>query len=195
MTKPNIDPETGIAFGVIPAAKLPELYDDITDKGENDTLNDAIADAVDGIVRACDNFVPHCGLDGLRDAAADFITDNCTFEIDDGDCHWTWEDHEGTVYETDVRIGGSAHIWVRKSRWVTETRPCSPCCPNAGDLGSPVDEGEGFTCYCPPPGYYVEASCLDIVPLVVYKMTRDGRVSERGKQRLREQLVKEGMFE
>ncbi len=45
-------------------------------------------------------------------------------------------------------LGGAPIVFVLNSPWYTRCQPCSPCCPNAGDLDARYDLGSPYL--CPP---------------------------------------------
>ena len=68
----------------------------------------------------------------------------------DGDSYkHEWETENGTVKVLTTTLGGAGLIYVVESPWVADVMMCSPCCPNAGDLKKPLENG--FTAYCLPP--------------------------------------------
>lgn len=56
-------------------------------------------------------------------------------------------DHYNYLYSDD-------YIWVRKSPFVAHCRPCSPCFPNAGDLGTLTEVNGGILAYFYDPEYH-----------------------------------------
>lgn len=125
---PNIDTKTGIHYGVISYNSImPEALDDIYTQGENLSYNEALEEARKEHVL--------CGKDEDFDEqsfADDYQEEN--------DCY---------LYEKDGYIlqTSSLGLYVIKSPFITYCAPCSPCCPNAGDLDH-AGHDEVLKTYC-----------------------------------------------
>ena len=117
---PNRHPTTGIAYGVVAAMNVPNLWEEIV----------------------------LCGT---------------PTEPDDDETDYTYE-HDGFRYEM-THLGGAAIIFVKESPFIALTRPCSPCCANAGDLDE-IGRGN-LKAYCFDPVDYVDHEENPLLPLVV----------------------------
>lgn len=150
----NINPETGVRYGIISADSLdPEIVDEIQQRGTDVHFLDAQADLVAGIAMACDNFLRSSQIEKLTDRAQDMLAD-------------VWQDDE-PVREFDLQgvkgrttwLGGALHVWVFESPVTGVYRLCSPCVPNCGDLNSPADvlrDKVGEICYDVPNDWRVK---------------------------------------
>ena len=70
----------------------------------------------------------------------------------------SWFKNQAGQYEPDTAgeyaaIVGEIYVQVVWSRHTKRCRPCSPCYPGQGDLGTPCDEG-GFIAFDLPPDVY-----------------------------------------
>lgn len=173
----NVDPETGIHYGVVDARKVEELWHDIESNGENETWEDVVESTKQAVGEVLGDYDESMGwtelqsrfrelvnqLSGHPDDLAEYLgvsEQELTFKFEEvvsyfleedippDECVFTWE-NEGAVYETRY-LGGAPLVFVRKSPYVVDASGCSPCVPNAGDL-----ENSGhLVSYCPPPAYY-----------------------------------------
>lgn len=138
----NTDPETGVRYGVISFHRLEDwVIDEIFTNGENLSFLDAQAEAKKEYEREAQ---------ALLDADGDFDFDgyveeklntwNETYESDDD--VWRLEtddtDDGGKVV---VQTTGPGNLFVFMSPVIVNTRLCSPCYPNAGNLDSPDPDG------------------------------------------------------
>lgn len=119
---PNVDPETGIHYGIHSANNL-----------DQEVLNNFNRYEYSGC--------PYCGFE--LDMAAEKC--QCGEYIEDMELAVV-----GGIYEKDGYIiqhdYDSNWAWVFKSPYTTQCRPCSPCAPNAGDLDTPCDSGVQTYC-------------------------------------------------
>ena len=60
----------------------------------------------------------------------------------------------GTLKLETSHLGGACIVFVTDSDYITYTRECSPCVPEAGDLDNPTEPNDGFPCLCLPPDEY-----------------------------------------
>ena len=123
----NVNPETGIRYGVVSLNSLAEwVFDEFFYHGENVTY---------------------------RDAIEEFRSENPDASEDDVDAFM--ESYEGyeDCYELESDgmklalsyLGGTPIVWVFESPIVDRARLCSPCVPNAGDLDN--RDPNGYDCY------------------------------------------------
>lgn len=78
---------------------------------------------------------------GLWDEAGDSDGDEYVHEWDDPAGH-------GKIKVQVMYLGGAPLIYVTESPYTALVAPCSPCCPNAGDLDTP--RANGIRAYCLP---------------------------------------------
>lgn len=158
----NINPETGIPYGVVNGHTVPYLLDDITTSGDDLTyaafkseLRDKVAAALAGCLS--DNVSDESAAEIVKrgvdcDEIVESLLDaglNDRLEFDESDYSY---ESDGTRYRLGW-LGGAPLIWILESRYVTYAPACSPCVPNAGDLDNLSTDGEtgGILCYCCPP--------------------------------------------
>ena len=162
----NIDAETGIRFGVIHQNKVSQAWSDSSEPDCGDT-----------------EYCPICGAEVIKTEDVKDWSDYDNISEDDKDCDWFCPTCEaGTddpeyidetsnyIYNQDgykASCGDSGDIFVMKSPYYAETRECSPCAPNAGDLSSP--EKGGFKTYCFGPDWFED----DKPPYAVYRVEDD----------------------
>lgn len=162
----NIDPDTGIRYGVISGNTLDgDILSKMMISGTNLTyehayedekkdLESSLADpeALDYVVDPDDREA--CVEKRLERWSENWEADECTYE---------------GVYETiKYRIswlGGAPLVWALGPLMGWAERLCSPCVPGAADLDGgytvddgPTAEGGGFKCYVVPKGWLMEES-------------------------------------
>ena len=126
----NINPETGIRYGVVSLNSLADwAFDEFFYSGTNETSDAAFREW------KAEN------PDADESAEQEF-----------------WDMYQGEEEEYSLEtdgmnlaisyLGGAALVWVFQSPHTTTARECSPCVPNAGDLDS--QESGGFECYTLP---------------------------------------------
>ena len=149
----NINHETGIRYGVIPARDVPYWADE--------------AEADYG-PPTC----PECGGPAIEHdkGYADFVCPDCQYGFDSDmaypDEPLSWD------YNTDgikaSQSGDDCDIFITASPYYTLTKLCSPCAPGAGHLSCPVEYGAKTYCFpaewfdgeCPYPAYRVTDGTL-----------------------------------
>ena len=151
----NINEKTGIAYGVLNANDVPDLYDDIVSCGDNlsykafeervvKELQDAVRKVIDTYTYDADKRF------GEREASDLFesldLGDN--YECGEEEYFYEYETKYGKVEIRLGYLGGAPLIWVLTSPYCAMCSVCSPCVPNAGDLNTP---GNGVLAYCVPP--------------------------------------------
>ena len=123
----NIDLETGIRFGVIPANRVEYFWED----------------AKPVYFYSC----PVCGKDWGIDTFHD-ICPHCDTEINDWDLDYLEPAHH-EIKNKDYFIhtdGDGVDIWVEKSPYYTHCQFCSPCAPGAGYILNTVEDGPKAYC-------------------------------------------------
>jgi len=138
----NVNPRTGIAYGVVSARNVPHLYDAIISDGTDETYDEAYKDRVHTLDREMTD-------EEEETFSQDYQCDEPMYHHVDGENH----------YETQF-LGGAPLVYVTESRFVTYCRPCSPCVPGAGDLDSKwYSAGEWGNdiklAYCPDPEDFI----------------------------------------
>ena len=147
----NVNPETGIRYGIVSAASLdPEIVNQIQCEGRDVHWEDAKRDLEDAIRSACGGLMTKRDVDAVVDEAIDRM--NGDQWVDDEPIHEFVID--GVMGQT-TWLGGALLVWVFKSNHSRLSRLCSPCVPNAGDLDS-VEDSEGYVCYDVPPDWRVK---------------------------------------
>lgn len=143
--EPNVNPETGVRYGIIRSHAIhPEIIDEIETRGTDLTY----VVALEGFLK---DLVDTLEMYGIRKEAAAELADEAaelfceayehdepvhSFEIDGVKGQTTW-------------LGGAMLIYVFESPHKTRAQLCSPCVPNCGDLDA-VDD-DGAECYDVPP--------------------------------------------
>lgn len=173
----NIDPETGMRYGVINANDAPHLFEEITLNGTNTTyqtylkeldsqIEDFFVDKEDYLddikgffselnldEDLCQRFAKAVAeIEGdLSEADTQHLRD---ILLEKTDVEFDQENYE---YEKDGESYGITHLsgpllWVFKSPVTALVDLCSPCVPNAGNLNSP--NPEGVPCYAVPTEWF-----------------------------------------
>lgn len=143
--KANINPETGIPYGVIHGRDVPDLVEEIMTHGKNITYELWKADLIDSVKWLLKNINYPNAIDEAI-AIVDNL-DNLGECFDNEECEYTLMRGEGDTLEHYLLsyLGGATLVWVQRSPWITQACQCSPCVPNAGDLNT-LSPG-GFDCY------------------------------------------------
>ena len=141
--QPNVNPETGIRYGIISANSLDgELVQDLL-YYEGEDLSWKEAEEEIKIAMREEGVTEEDWDRTLDDRLSDVYIDE---PIVEGEC-------EGVKYRTSW-LGGALHFWIFESPRIGLYSECSPCCPNAGNLDSPNDDG--VECYDVPEGWRVD---------------------------------------
>ena len=128
----NINPETGIRYGIISAHSLdPDVIDAIQRYGKDLRLEDAMNEVEAGIRRICEDYMAPYDVQDIVDEARSRVEVDSDepvheFEIDDIKGRTTW-------------LGGALLVWIFESPHTGVFQLCSPCVPGACNLDSPVD--------------------------------------------------------
>ena len=142
----NINPETGIRYGVVSFNTLAEwVFDEFLEFGANDSYGLALEDYQDENPNASDEDISR-----FSEVYGEGAEEECySLETEDGM-------KLGLSY-----LGGAPLVWVFQSPYTTHARLCSPCCPNAGDLNS--QDPLGVECYTLPPDWFCEDNTIQAV--------------------------------
>lgn len=133
----NINPQTGIAYGVVSMNSLESwVFEEFLLSGNNDSYDDALAD---------------------------FMASNPGVNDDEIEAWNEAYDADESVYSLAVDgmrlqascLGGAYLVWVFESPHTTYASVCSPCVPNAGDLNNKHDTG--IVCYDLPQEWYASS--------------------------------------
>ena len=136
---PNVNPETGIRYGVVALDSLEDwAFDEFFYQGRNVTADAALEEAIAN------------GLDPDDDDATQDFWDDYQAEEE----NYELETKDGLKLGLSY-LGGAPLVWVFESPVTTEARECSPCVPGAGDLDS--QEPGSFTCYTLPSEWFYTA--------------------------------------
>ena len=146
---PNVNPDTGIRYGLISAQALhPDIIFEIQQYGVDIHWRDQMDE-----IRAQVNREVEAGH-----VAEEDIDDELDLCIErQGD---RWYDDE-PVHEFELQgvrgqttwLGGALLVWVFESPYQGNYRMCSPCVPNAGDLDN--SDPDGVTCYDVPSAWRI----------------------------------------
>lgn len=141
MSLANINPETGIRYGVISANSINGfVFQDIFDQVYNFFSELCYNEAIEEL--KIDNPEDAEDEEKLDEFEQDFFDNFQPEEI--------WGDFELDGIKGHLScLGGAYIIFVTESPYTTKAKLCSPCVPNAGDLDS-LNEN-GYTCYDVPP--------------------------------------------
>jgi hypothetical protein len=141
----NTNPSTGVRYGTVYLQSLAGwAFEEFLYHGTNLSYEAARKD-FEQEFRAAYEGEPD-DLDDALDEALDGFNEDYTGEEE------TYRlEKDGLELELSY-LGGAPMVWVLKSPHTARVRLCSPCVPNAGDLGSP-DEG-GVEAYTLPPEWF-----------------------------------------
>ncbi len=164
MPAQNVNPETNIRFGVIPASKAESLFEEIVSVGTNASYAAWKEGEITRIEASLLETKPYGEgrQKELREIASntfDALCDADLLSFDDEEPSYSFADSKGNRFQLSY-LGGAALIWcIKTSKIVYCNRLCSPCVPNGGDLDSGLVEvnggalAEGFQCYGVPDEY------------------------------------------
>ncbi len=143
--KTNIDKKTGIRYGVIGYNSFSaEAFDEIIYNARNLSYENYIRETTEEIKNELENVLrnylhggdPEWIVNHIRENIEESLAESYT---ENGDC-FLYEKDGYTIETTDLGL------YILKSPFITFTRFCSPCCPGAGDLDSPLKGG--IPTYC-----------------------------------------------
>jgi hypothetical protein len=138
MGKTNIDPATGIRYGVIPANDVGEAWFDQSEPDYGEP--------------SC----PKCGSELAECDGGDYRCEHCETTIDANDSEQLYpESPLRHTYDADgyeiTQGGDDTDLFITKSPFFTYATFCSPCAPGACHLRNPLrpeDAPDGNKCYC-----------------------------------------------
>lgn len=143
----NMNPVTGIRYGIIAANSLdPEIIDKIQRTGVDRYHEACIEELRDAVRHACKDYVRSSEIEEVADLAVenmdDFMDEEPThsFEIE---CPGY-----GSVRGQTTWLGGALMVWIFKSPFQEACDLCSPCVPGCGNLDS--RNPDGYQCYDVP---------------------------------------------
>lgn len=141
----NIDYKTGIRYGVISSHSVdPDAYSDME------------PEYGDPHCPSCGNPVKASDDDSLSEevTGADWFDHKDYVCVDCEQCYWSEfcfpEEALGYSYDRDgykLTDCLDTDIFVLESPYFTYAQFCSPCVPGAGNLDTPMPEGQGAKCY------------------------------------------------
>ena len=134
---PNINPNTGIPYGVVSLNSLQDwVFDEFSHNGVNLTYEAALEEA---------QLEKEFDEEEFNETYSMVVAEEEEFELE--------MEPEGLKLLLGY-LGGAPLVWVLESPHTAKVRECSPCVPNAGDLDS---KGEGSVlCYTLPPEWFRE---------------------------------------
>jgi len=152
MSIPNINPVTGIPYGVISGKNVPDLVDMIMGSGTSLTAQAAKDELTERLRSVVSDYVVGgssvAAVTAMTEELVEIVWDRA--DLDYGEEEYEWTDDEGIKYHLGY-LGGAILIWVEESPYFTHAPPCSPCVRNAGDLDSAHNDYGEIWCYCPNP--------------------------------------------
>lgn len=147
---PNVNAKTGIRYGVISGAHVPELVDDILHFGINlreHELRELLQPHVDALLKSAASLLNTSKNDLER--RLDLI--ETLLDIDRELSNGASSFEDGYAYQTNhasyllVEFGGAPLVYVIESTKTVKAALCSPCIPNAIDLEHLRENGfEGY---------------------------------------------------
>ncbi len=137
----NINPETGVRYGIISANNLdPEVICDLQAVGRDVHWEARKQEIADDLQMEVDNGAKFENFDEELEYRVDRAADR--FE-DDEPVHEFYRDG---VRGRTTWLGGALLVFVFHSQWMDQFDLCSPCVPGCCDLDSPNPDGYvGYT--------------------------------------------------
>jgi hypothetical protein len=160
----NVNPETGISFGVVAAQNCPDLHEEILQNGVDNRFQ-AWREETEERLNSCESqedLVEVLKYLGREEWSEVFeYEEDWDYEEALDRLSEEWEcDEPSITYQADgysywlTSLGGAHVIYVLSSPYVATCRPCSPCCPNAGDLDNVTEPNGGMIAYFVNPEEY-----------------------------------------
>ena len=151
----NTDQATGYAYGVVALNSLADwVFDEFWYDGVNLTMA-AVEEEAHADHPEWEGILPDEFWDGIA-----LETESYSLTKD------------GLCLELSY-LGGAPLVWVFKSPHTTLARPCSPCCPGAGDLDN--KDATGIPTYDLPPEWYLCDFCSPSHDSATHFRAIDGR--------------------
>lgn len=172
--KSNVDPSTGIRYGLIAINSCNQfIWDTLeADYGEP-TCPDCGSEVEDYNASIADNEIAPYTYP--KYGCADYMCSDCQKVFDTAEV-WP-EEPNGYFFDDDgyslVSGFDSTELFVLKSRYYTHAQFCSPCAPGAGNLNHYIEDGPKTYCLdstwfdddeCPYPYWSVETDELVYSP-------------------------------
>lgn len=133
-TVANINPETGIRYGIVAADSLdPDVVNELQMSGKDLHYEEAKSELWDAIKRVCEDYMGDRDSDDVADQAVERMSEDWS---DDEPVHSF--DLQGVKGQT-TWLGGALMVWCFESPHTGVFQLCSPCVPGACDLDSPVN--------------------------------------------------------
>lgn len=152
----NVDHETGIHYGVIPANDVMQAWSDSSEP-EYD----------------CDE------CEAKQEFESDPENEGEEFDCSDYECEPRGFAFVEDGYEA-CQSRDDSDIFITKSPFYTFAAFCSPCAPGAGHLRNPLAPDEGVKTYCFGDDWFEDESC----PYTIYNVVDDAIVYQpKGKGR------------
>lgn len=144
----NVNPKTGIRYGLISANSLDsETVSNLQMSGTDLHYEEAKSDLWADIKRVCKDYMSDRDSDDVADQAIERMRDH--FEQDEPVHEFDVEcPGYGRVKGQTTWLGGALLLWIFESPFQTKANLCSPCVPGAGNLDSL--NPDGYDCYDVP---------------------------------------------
>jgi hypothetical protein len=144
----NINPETGIRFGIISTNSLhSDVIEEIQSRGVDVRYEEMRKDLWAEVKNVCKDYMSDSDAKDVADYAIDYASENF---YDDEPIH---EFAIGGVKGRTTWLGGALLVWIFESPFTTHAQLCSPCVPNCGDLDHLMSDEGGYLCYDVPPDW------------------------------------------
>lgn len=135
----NVDRDTGIRYGVIPAHDVGQAWDDSSEPDYGEPC------------------CPNCGSEVTEDfpreleddEGRDYYCADCDVGLSSDVCYGDTPDahtFSDDGYEA-MQGGDDSDIFITKSPFYTRAAYCSPCAPGACHLRNPCDDGDRAYCF------------------------------------------------
>lgn len=150
MGQTNIDPATGIRFGMIPVIDVLQSWKSVSEPNYGNPICSKCGEVANTIDLAMDNVENHSEWEYN---GVEYVCNDCKYTFASGEAYpekpvsWHYNDN---AYESQQEAGGD--IIITKSPYYTLTECRSPDVPGAGHLGHPI--GDGVKAYCFGHGWF-----------------------------------------
>ncbi len=144
----NIDPVTGIRFGVVPVNDVIQVWGDESEPEYGDPTCPKCGEVANTIDLAPENYDE---IPGWKDNGTDYTCNDCKYTFDSDEaydealCGWKIDENTFLVYRA-YQSHDDSNIFITKSPYYTFANYCNPCAPGAGYLRQPI--GDGARTYC-----------------------------------------------
>ncbi len=171
--KVNIDRDTGIRFGVIPANDIVEAWGSCSEPDYGDPTCPKCGEVANDISGMVKNYEK---MQGWEDSGSGYYCNGCkhTFDSDVAyGCIHGWDYTDGGYV---ARQESDGDIFIMKSPYYTLAVFCAPCAPGACHLRNPV--GDGSKAYCFGQDWFSG----DAAPYPVFRVEDNSYVNPGSKQ-------------